>query len=316
MADLQLASLIPFAEQVTSRVAQAISPNAPYKGPPRPKDDPTRRILLSGGLLELLREALLFEGYRLEQAKVQAFREPPLDYHRILSPKGHYLALLQVDAEHLEDPNRLTYRFGLFFSGVAKGLFVFADAAIDAETDAILQQAADYWESASGFEKAKFFSPARVKLLEQAAMPERASSLQQMLGLAAGGGAAGSKSFQDQQAVSMFARLALAGPLPAKEYFRDLVKQLPAGGAQVADVWTGDAEADARKLLLWAGEMPTYPPGNAKQGYSPLGCLFEIVVTQMGSGPDQRYLQELMVKLKLAPDEVLARLRQEFGLRI
>jgi hypothetical protein len=118
-----------------------------------------------------------------------------------------------------------------------------------------------------------------------------------------------------KQIVAILAQRATNAPTGATLFFRSFVGNLYLPqelAAQVADPWTGDAEADARTLLAWAFGVGRYPNPD-RRAYSVAGAILESLAED-DQGPDGRELARVILRYRLIGDpDVVAALRSRLA---
>lgn len=115
--------------------------------------------------------------------------------------------------------------------------------------------------------------------------------------------------------VNTLARLATAHPIGAINYFRDVVRRLSLPQSwenNISDIWTGDANGDARMLINWLEQRKDFPSSCFKQDYTILGAMIENLLKDSGD----RKLLEIIQRYKLITNkDKLEALKHEYGAR-
>ena len=105
-----------------------------------------------------------------------------------------------------------------------------------------------------------------------------------------------------QYLITTLSRLAGSATISATEYFKYLVNQLnlPEDWKNsIADIWTGNINADTNKLVNWIEQKKSYPHDSGKSGYTVLGILIEKLLEETGD----RHLLDIIIRYQLITDE-------------
>lgn len=105
-----------------------------------------------------------------------------------------------------------------------------------------------------------------------------------------------------QYLINTLASLAATAGIPPKEYFRDIVDQLSLPDIwknEIVDIWIGNTNIDARKLINWVEIRRSYPRVCNKPDYTVLGCLVERLIEQKAD----EYLLTIVVRYELIANQ-------------
>lgn len=105
-----------------------------------------------------------------------------------------------------------------------------------------------------------------------------------------------------QYIITTLSRLAASATISATEYFRNLVNKLSLPEEwknSIADIWTGNINADTNKLMNWIEQKKSYPNESGKSGYTVLGSLIEKLLEETGD----RHLLDIIISYQLITDE-------------
>lgn len=114
--------------------------------------------------------------------------------------------------------------------------------------------------------------------------------------------------------IDKLANLAASSGIAAKDFFRGFVNNLglPEQWKQsIIDIWSGNANSDAEKLVNWIEQKHNYPNDCKKPGYTPLGSLTEQLLHETGD----YQLLKTVTKYKLIDDKTtLNKLKCQYSL--
>lgn len=107
-----------------------------------------------------------------------------------------------------------------------------------------------------------------------------------------------------QYLIMTLSSLAASATISATEYFKNLINQLSLPEKwrnSIADIWTGNTNADTSKLVNWIEQKKSYPNESEKPDYTVLGSLIEKLLEETAD----RRLLDIIITYQLITDEVV-----------